>query len=71
MTASRLEIAAGLLPAGDVAYQIGLLAAKDNRSDSDVAVVRVLSGAAPTGTIRQVAGCFQAPGKVLGSGHHT
>lgn len=53
MTAGRLEIAPGLLPAGaSHLYKIGLQAAKGSRGDSDAATIRVLEGAAPTGTIR-------------------
>lgn len=52
MGTSRLEVAAGLLPAGDVRYRFQLTAAKGARSDSAEATVRVLAGAAPTGKIR-------------------
>lgn len=61
MGTSRLEVAAGLLPAGDVRYRFQLTAAKGARSDSAEATVRVLAGAAPTGKISRfcpgTAGC--------------
>lgn len=52
MTASRLDIAAGQLPAGAGKYTIALLAAKGARTDTDATSLRVLAGAAPTGTVR-------------------
>lgn len=52
MTASRLEIAPGQLPAGSSKYAINLVAAKGARNDTDTTSLRVLAGSAPTGTIR-------------------
>lgn len=54
MGASRLEVPAGLLPAGDSRYRFQLTASKGSRSDTAEATVHVLAGAAPTGKIRCV-----------------
>lgn len=52
MTAARLEVAPGSLPAGSAVYTIGLRAAKGGRADTDSTAIRVLEGVAPTGVIR-------------------
>ncbi|PRW57206.1 receptor for egg jelly precursor [Chlorella sorokiniana] len=61
MGAARLEVPAGLLPAGDMRYRFQLTATKGARSDTAEATVHVLAGAAPTGKISRfcagAAGC--------------
>ena len=56
MLASRLTIPKLALAPGSRLYSIGMVVVKGNgtaaRTDSELAVVRVLSGAAPTGKIR-------------------